>query len=261
MDAGRHLTRASGLAGLSAAILVLAIALCIPAPAFAQENLLPNGDLAEGNGQAPSHWDRLSLRPDTAAKTFSWVRAPGELGELRITISKTDFARWRQTVKLTPGWYCLSGEIRVEEIDPGTDSAQMGISVEGRDLGWSPDPRRVAGWNRGTLYFKVGESTGDVDIVCQLVGSTGSARCRDIRLVRSSGPAQRGSWAVDLETIHERRPGRELRFKPQPFAKPTGSFWTVIVTVLLLIGTTASGWLALGVPSPAQGASRTAESK
>ena len=103
MDAGCHFAGISELAGLSAAIFVLATALCILAPALAQENMLPNGDLADGNGQAPSHWDRLSLRPDTAAKTFSWVRAPGELGELRINDQQTDFAKWRQTMELTPG--------------------------------------------------------------------------------------------------------------------------------------------------------------
>ena len=70
-----------------------------------------------------------------------------------------------------------------------------------------------------------------------------------------------GSRAVDLETIHQQRAERELRFKPQPFAKPTGSFWTVIITVMLLIGATALGWLALGVLGAAQGAVRTAGSK
>ncbi len=223
-------------------LLLLALLLSVPS-ALADRNILLNKELIEGTGNTPNHWRTESLAHD--ARTFSWVRKPGDRSELRITNTRPEFAQWVQTVRLDPGWYFLSGEMRIEGIDPQTGSGMIGLYVNRRWFGLSQKPGTSSDWIAGGLYFKVGDPGYSVEIVCQLQGSSGTALFRRIRLTTASEPP-RTVAQVDLEAVFKTRLLREMRPIPKPFEKPTGSLWTYPTTMLLFAMVALSGWLTLG---------------
>ena len=223
-------------------LLLLALLLSVPS-ALADRNILLNGELIEGTGNRPDHWRTESLAHD--ARTFSWVRKPGGPSELRITNARSDFAQWVQTVRLDPGWYFLSGEMRIEGVDPQTGSGMIGVYVNGRGFGLSQNTRMSSDWIAGGLYFKVGDPGYSVEIVCQLQGSSGTVLFRHIRLTTASEPP-RSAMQVDLDSVLKARVLREKRSIPKPFEKPTGSLWTYPATMLVFAAIALSGWLILG---------------
>ena len=231
------------------AVSLLALALCANVLASADENLLLNGDLLEGEHGLPAHWEAQSLRPDIANKTFLWLPQPGDGGQLQITINKVDFARWSQAVRLQPGWYRLLGEIRADGTHPDAATATLGVRVGQRTVGWSPDPGRPNEWNTRALYFKVGSSIKTLEVVCQLTGSKAGALCRRFRLTKLLGAPPPGTRSIDFVAAAEMQARSERKVQPVPFAPPTGNFWSFIVTILMLAAITVSGWLAFGASS------------
>ena len=232
-------------------MMALALALCVSS-ARADENILLNGDFAEGTKGKPSHWAGQTITP--AAETLSWVHPSGGPGELRISESAPSFAQWSQDTRLTRGWYYLSGEMRVEGIDPRNGSAMIGLSVRGRTFALPQAPGESSGWRAGGMYFKVGDEAYDAQVVCALAGTPGRAFFRKIRLTRLTAPPPQ-AVTVDLDPILRRRARleakREHRFAPKPLSAPRGSRWTVVATMMLLAAIALSGWVALGKARPA----------
>jgi hypothetical protein len=176
---------------------------------------------------------------------------------LRITNARPDFAQWVQTVRLDPGWYFLSGEMRIEGVDPQTGGGMIGVHVNGRGFGLSQNTGMSSDWIAGGLYFKVGDPGYSVEIVCQLQGSSGTVLFRHIRLTTASEPP-RSAMQVDLDSVFKARVLREKRSIPKPFEKPTGSLWTYPATMLVFAAIALSGWLILrstksGVPDRSDG--------
>jgi hypothetical protein len=231
----------------------------------ADDNLLSNGDLAEGTGAAPADWvhyspfDHFSNSDITA---FSWKGAPGTPGELTITNTQPDFARWSQTLSLTPGWYLLSGEMRIEGADSDLD-AQLGVDQGKTALGVSPDPQRQAQWTQSAFYFKVGAVYERVRIDCQL-NSTGVASFRNLRLVRYDGPRDPATTQYDFDltwlyevSLPKKKPrgliGKKPHVprrasKPFPHLPPpsNGTIWPVLAIMTSVVAVAIFGWVRLG---------------
>jgi hypothetical protein len=234
---------------LAAAALLMVLAVCPARPAASDENLLHNGDLAAGSGNLPDDWRPTSMRATAGISVFSWQRPSADPGELRVTSTRTNVADWGQTLALAPGWYYLSGEIRSLGIADGT--AMIAIEVHAHLFGLSG---RAAGrpedWRTGDLYFKVGGSGRNVQVVCQLEG-TGTAFFRRVRLVRVPDVPPLAS-RFDLDSVPEHHPTEHTPSPTsRPFAPPTGRTWTIVATILLLAGITIWGWTELR-PDPGQ---------
>lgn len=215
---------------------------------FAGENLLLNGDLLDIKSGLPAHWQAQSLEPDNSNRLFSWLPQTGGVGQLIITLNRPNSARWSQTIKTEPGWYCLREEIRAGDAYPivDTGTGTIGISVGQRAFGWSPDPNHSRDWSAGELYFKTGGPIKEVAVVCELTGLHCSASCRFLSLTALSGPPPPGSRAIDLEAAEAAiARARKVQQKlSEPFAPPTGTLWSLGSTIFLLTAVTVSGWLA-----------------
>jgi hypothetical protein len=226
----------------------------------AEDNLLPNGDLAEGTGAAPAAWIHFSPfdRFNSDITVFSWKRAPGTPGELTITNLQPDFARWSQTLNLTPGWYLLSAELRIEDAGPDFD-ARLGVDQGKTTAGVSPDLHRPAQWIPSAFYFKVGAAYRQVRIDC-LLNSPGTVSFRNLRLVRSEGARDPATtqYDLDLTWLHEvdwkrARAGRPAGRRRHPRKRTphsrrpsTGSFWPVLAFIASMAAVAIFGWVGLG---------------
>lgn len=226
-----------------AAFLLFALVLSLNR-AFADENLLLNGDLLEGDHGLPAHWQAQSLGPDNTNKLFSWLPQTGGAGQLGITLNRPNSARWSQTIKTDPGWYCLRGEIGAGDVRPVAETGTLGVRVGQRTFGWSPDPGHPSEWSTGELYFKVGGPIKQVEVVCELTGLHCSVSCRLFSLTALSGPPPPGSGAIDLEAAEAAVARAQKVPLSDPFAPPTGNLWSLGVTIFLFIAVTVSGWLA-----------------
>jgi hypothetical protein len=232
---------------LAAALLLIVLALCPARPASSDENLVHNGDLSAGSGDLPDDWRPTSLRKRTVS-VFSWQRASADPGELRLTSSEPNVADWSQTLALSPGWYYLSGEMRMPGIAVSYSGATIGIQVTAHtfSVSWL-GAGTTADWRKGGLYFKVGGSGRNVQVICRLEG-TGAALFRLIRLARvPDAPAI--AARVDLDSVQDQPEIVSSSVKPRPFAPPRGRGWTIVATILLLSGIAIWGWTALG-PDP-----------
>ncbi len=222
----------------SSSLLLVALLLCTGA-GTADENLLHNGDLREGTLDRPAYWRAESLRHDS--KTFLWSHPPVSPSELQITGAKADMARWSQTVNLAPGWYRLSGELRTENVNPEQGNTMIGVDASGKTWGLPIKVTSSSDWNSGALYFKIG-TLGELQIVCVLDASPGTVHFRRILLTKASAPPREADQ-LDLEAIFAEREQRERRAIPRPFARPSGSPWTMLSTILVLAAITLLGWL------------------
>jgi len=221
-------------------VLVLAASLLMTVRlGAADDNLLLNGELVQGTLNTPDHWRTDSLRHNS--KAFSWIHPPDMSGELRINGSASDFERWSQKLRLAPGWYRLSGELRAEAIQSGQGSVSIGVSFGETTLTLPIEVGSSMSWIDGSLYFKVGTPI-EIQVVCMLAGSSGEAYFRHLRLVATTAPPPNANQA-DLEAIRARLTSRSRHSRSKPFARPRGKPWTVLAAIAALIAATISGWL------------------
>ncbi len=205
----------------------------------ADDNLLFNGDLTQGSLNDPLDWRTDSLRHDP--KAFSWIHPPGAPGELQIKGIPSDFAQWSQKLRVTPGWYRLSGELRTEAVQPGHGSVSIGITVNGTTLTLPIEGQSFTHWTVGALYFRVGAPL-EIQVVCLMAGSSGTARFRRLRLVATAAPTSDANQ-VDLEAMLAQRARLARSSPPHPFAYPHGSPWTVPAAIGALVAITLCGWM------------------
>lgn len=232
--------------------LILAVTLvCGPTLAYgselhADENLLGNDNLTDGT-DVPNGWQiisRLPRNPPQAAQTFVWTHSPPAPGELQLNNRTFNSVKWDHPIELERGWYSLTGEMRASGIEPIYGAAILGVEVTSSKFGLAfPDTRPESDWRKGTLYLKVGSAAKQIDVVCALDGR-GTVACRNISLVRISGPPTTGGRVIDVDTV------RRAELKPI-FRKAKGHMWTLFSTLLLLAAIAISGWIALG-PSDSQ---------
>ena len=109
------------------ALLLCASWLCKPICAFAQTNLVKNGDLASGFDGAPADWYALSS--DKKLTKFSWSYTPAGGGVLSIANNSRTFSSWHQALMLRPGIYQVTAEARVEGAMPAEGGANIAIST------------------------------------------------------------------------------------------------------------------------------------
>lgn len=236
VDGARHRSR---LVVVAAALLLL-----LTIEFFASARVASDDDLIDGGGTMPADWQRVSqryLKPDQVEGTFKWIHSPDGSSELRLQNSRRGIIRWVRSVKLDPGLYYLSGEIKEEGLTPNVDSAIIGLELKGNTFGvpQSSEPQ-ASDWETGGLYFKVGKGGRNVDITCQLEG-LGTVSCRHITLVKAGKPPAADVNVIDLDQYPEQHRGD----KPRPYDAPSGQMWTLFLTMASLIAIAISGWIAL----------------
>jgi len=226
-------------------VLVEWLAIVAPNNAYAQ-NLLRNGDFSEGSDLKPDGWEAESwlLSPTT---TFSWV-APqdGNPGNLEITCSEKDDARWTQSLKIGPGpgIYFVGAEVRTEDVNDQLGGAFVTLSYEGMVAAVSSDVSGTSGWRRLGFLVRIPDKTFDVEVKLRLGGmmnfTTGRAFFRNARVLLVQSAIPRGAMIYDLKFVRDAWRGRP---------------WTVPITFLILIMGSVAGWRMLE-PASGKSASR-----
>lgn len=182
------------------ALLSLLLVFFAGGRAYADDNLLLNADLDQGSGNLPSHWSTERTPPQGADQTFSWVRQAGGLNELRLDLTKPGSADWIQPVKLTPGWYRISGEIQADHA-ASLSVARIGIKFgDHRYSGRPHSPEHGSAWSPSEFYFRIGKPDQTAAVICRLAGR-GSARYRRLRLTKVSGTPPPGVARIDLDAV------------------------------------------------------------
>ena len=213
-------------------MLVACVTAVSPKPAQAQ-NLLRNGDFAEGSALKPDGWSAESWvpRPTTA---FSWI-APqdGEPGSVEISCTEKDDARWSQSLKIGPGpaTYFVGAEIRTEDVDEQMGGAFVSLGDEGIA---SADVSGTVGWRRVGFLVRIPAKIYDIDVKLRLGGmlnfTTGRAFFRNARVFLVQGRIPRTAMVYDLQLAREAWSGRR---------------WTIPVIFLALILGSVAGWRML----------------
>ena len=208
-----------------------------PRHAGAAQNLLQNGNFAKGSEDQPDEW-----------RTEAWINKPdafvchwhppqnGSPGELEVNNLQANDGRWMQPLSLGPGWYQLSAEIRTENVGAKEDGASISIMEDGI---MSPEVRGTAGWQRVSLYLKVGGKGADVDVALRIGGfaslNTGRAFFRNATLVSIDAPPPNAAPTFDLTSIRK-----------EAAPVPQGSRWSLVLTFAVLIVIAYLGWRMFG---------------
>ncbi|MGH8011489.1 MAG: hypothetical protein ACREQ4_03170 [Candidatus Binataceae bacterium] len=214
-------------------------------PRALSKNLLVNGDLSRGSGEAPDEWRHDGWILSPAATTFTWT-APrnGQPGELGIVNHQENDARWVQSLSLRPGWYYLSVEARSKEVF----GVKTGVNISVLEDGIvSNTLLGTSEWQRVALYLEVGKGGADVDVALRVGGfasvARGEAAFRDPRVVRITGPPPSGTPFVYNLTAVRRAEG----------SGPIGRLWTLVATFLGFLLLAVIGWWLYGTSIPAAG--------
>ena len=208
-----------------------------PRYAGAAQNLLQNGNFAKGSEDQPDEW-----------RTEAWINKPdafvchwhppqnGAPGELEVDNLQANGGRWMQPLSLGPGWYQLSADIRTENVATKEDGASISIMEDGI---MSPEIRGTSGWQRVSLYLKVGGKGADVDVALRVGGfaslNTGRAFFRNATLVAVDAPPPNAAPTFDLMSIRQ-----------EAAPVPLGSHWSMVLTFAVLIAIAYLGWRMFG---------------
>jgi hypothetical protein len=180
-------------------------------PTPADANLLLNGDIADGTGDRPDHWAPDGWKQGPEFTAYRWTHNAGVPAQLEIDNLKPNDARWMQPLKLAPGWYYLSAEVRTENVGAEHGGAAVSIVEDGVV---SPELRGTTDWKRIGLYLKVAEPGAEVKFGCRLGSfaneNSGKAFFRGARAIKAAAPASDAPAQFDLERVRN----------PQPAAAP-----------------------------------------
>ncbi len=223
--------------------LLLAALLCLAAfahRAYAEENLLHNGDFHQGSGDASvDGWETDGWIQSPGTTDYHWIRPEnGKPGELELFTHKDNDARWKQPIQLAPGWYEANVEAKTEKVLPfftGVNLSTLDNGVVSSDLKGDND------WTKLSFYLKVGPRGADVDYCLRLGGymnlTRGHAYFRNARLVKIDAPPAGAEHVYDLDAIRKAQ-----------FSGPIGSPWSLAAVVLSLLGISGIGWWLLAEP-------------
>jgi len=212
------------------------------------KNLIVNGDLTKGAGDAPDHWRSEGWEQKGDVTSYAWLHPLGQPAEMEVNNVKPNDARWMQAVELEPGWYYLGAQVRTESVGNNNTGASISIMEDGA---MSHDLRGNTPWRELGFYLKVGNRGGDIEIACRLGGyaslNTGRAYFRDVKVIAVKAPPA-GEPQFDLDTV------RKESAEP-----PVGAPWTLAATFVLLGAIAYFGWTMFGNPVPTVGQDRIVE--
>ena len=203
-----------------------------PRHARAANNLLQNGNFAKGSEDQPDEWRTEAWINKPEAFVCHWHPSSNGAGELEVDNLQANDGRWMQPLSLGPGWYELSADIRTENVGTKEDGASISVMEDGI---MSPEIRGTTGWQRVSLYLKVGGKGADVDVALRVGGfaslNTGRAFFRNASLVAIAAPPPNAAPTFDLMTIRQ---------EAQPV--PAGSHWSMVFTFAMLAAIAYLGW-------------------
>jgi hypothetical protein len=197
-----------------------------------QKNAIQNGNLFEGNGDAPDSWDTRAYKTGAEFTEYRWNHPPIEPASLEISSKQPNDARWEQNVRLAPGWYFFSAELRTEDVSTAGTGGCLSIIDHGvflsRELSGSTD------WQKVGFYLKATPTNDTFDLACRLGGfgalNTGRLFCRRFNLSKVAEPAADGNPRFDLEAIRA-----EVAASPASSAAPWVTLLIVAVCAVLLV--------------------------
>ncbi len=225
--------------------------LCGPVCAFAETNLVKNGDLTAGIGNAPLDWYALSA--DRKLSVFSWTKTP-EGGVLEISNSSANLANWHQALILRPGVYEVSADARVEGARGKEGGANIAVKTyDGMRL-LSKHLHGTADWQKLSFLLNV-DRWGDVtELLCQLgidgFPDTGHAWFRNIKVVKVENPPLRAR-GYDLKGIRDHYRNEILQPDTRWYVRAIGVICGLGLLALI-------GWGLATIWAPALSAGRSA---
>ena len=204
--------------------------------AAADQNLLANPNLSKGAGNSPDAWQTQAWQEGPEFSSYQWTHEEDKPGELSVTNIKANDARWAQSLNLTAGWYHFTADLRAENVGKDATGASLSVMEDGIT---SPDLKGTTGWQNVGFYLKIGPKGADLELACRVGGfgslNTGSVFCRNIRMERLGAPPAGAQSLFDLDQI--RKESAEV---------PIGRPWTLVVTLLFLLGLSVFGWRTYG---------------
>ena len=224
--------RASPLVTLGA--LLIGVAILAMANSACAQNLLRNGDFAEGHGNEAADWHTISWvdLPDTK---FIWIApAGGEPGLVSISDPIANDTAWVQSLHLHRGWYYAGAQAKAVCGEKGKDSVLYGALISLADVGVvSPDLVPSHDWQDLGFYFRVGPDGADVELQLRLVCPSdyrvGQAFFRSASVVKVDAPPAHARL-FDLDQVRTRYGGMR---------------WTMVVLAIFLSLGAAAGWSML----------------
>jgi hypothetical protein len=216
---------------ITACFVILALTVLLSIPVHAADNLVANGNFAEGIGNRPNAWSTESWI-DQGTTAFTWIPPfNGEQGAVEISNEKLNDTRWIQSTTLDPGLYEASVEILTSAV-PAESWAGALISIGEQGVA-SLDVKGNTRWNRREVFFRVTREHTPVDVKLRLGGflnfAVGQAFFRNAALVKID-QAPEGAMVLDLDA------NRRLW---------AGSPWTLLPVWVLLVTGLVIGWRML----------------
>jgi Gpi18-like mannosyltransferase len=239
-------------------IAVAALAMCAswlwrPICAFAETNLVKNGDLTAGFDGAPADWYALSS--DKKLSKFSWTYTPAVGGALGISNLNPNYASWHQALILRPGIYEISAEVSVEGAQPHAGGANIAVSTYDGIRLVSAHLHGTTGWQKLSFFLKEDRWGDSSELLCQLgvadFPDTGRASFRNIKVIAVASPASRSARGFDLAAIREHHKDQVHQPDSRVSIRATG-----VVSGLILLG--MLGWALAVIWWPGLRAGRSA---
>ena len=239
-------------------ISVVGLVLCSswlsgPTCAFAQANLVKNGDLAAGFDAAPAHWYALSS--DRKLSKFSWTYTPAAGGVLGINNLNPNYSSWHQALILRPGLYEISAEVRVEGAQPRAGGATVAVSAYDGIKFMSEHLHGTTDWKKVSFLLKEDRWGDTTELLCQLgvegIPDTGRASFRNIKVIAVVGPPPFRARGFDVGSIRARYQDQLLHPDARVSIRELG-----VICGLTLLG--LLGWALGAIWRPARAVGRSA---
>ncbi|HKD68783.1 MAG TPA: hypothetical protein VKB84_18210, partial [Candidatus Binataceae bacterium] len=156
--------------------------------AKADDNIIANPDLTKGKGALPEGWTSEGWIASPDASTYNWTHGSGG-GQLDISSTKGNDARWIQNLHVGPGWYYFTADIRSDNVGDNNTGASIGLMEDGII---SQQLHGTRDWTKVGFYLKAGEHGADIVLDCRLGGfaslNTGNMSCRNFKGVKVDTP-------------------------------------------------------------------------
>jgi hypothetical protein len=199
------------------------------------QNLIVNGDFSQGSGEQPAQWKSESwIQRDSTV--FIWIPPFGsDPGELGITSSKLNDARWQQSILVPPGLYNVGADILAQEI-PQESWAGAFVSIGDQGVA-SLDVKGNSRWVRREIFFKISRDKTRIGVKLRLGGltnfATGRAFFRNATLTKIDSTPN-GALILDVDASERLW---------------AGSHWTLLLIFVPLVLVMLWGWRLLGESS------------
>jgi len=225
-------------------------------------NLIVNTELKSANGGLPRGWTVHTI-PDCSFR-FEVHPDPSGTNDLRMINDAPIESIFEQQVKLKPGWYSFTAQIKIESIGSEGPAPELFVkatsfAVEHRvhPLEWNDD------WQQYHAVFRAGERVNDFMVGCALGhwGEPNSGRFlfRNPVLVPTNDPQASKSGSLEVEKGYDVEGTVENRYfgylkevakatAPVPVEQESSVLnkrWTVIALNLGLLVFAGLGWWAV----------------